>query len=79
MKPAPSGCGSFFRAFASALGYSVQDFARLGLYLPRHPVELGIALHGFHELLGQASPKRWATSADISAGFERFGHQECHL
>ena len=35
-----SGCGSFLQTFASALGYSVADFARLGLYA-KHPVDLG--------------------------------------
>jgi predicted CoA-substrate-specific enzyme activase len=48
-----SGCGSFIETFASALGYKVADFAKLGLFAeaPRRP---RLALHRVHELLGQA-------------------------
>lgn len=35
-----SGCGSFIQAFANALSYKVEDFAKLGLFA-KHPVELG--------------------------------------
>ena len=35
-----SGCGSFIETFAKALGYTIADFAKLGL-LARHPVNLG--------------------------------------
>ncbi len=35
-----SGCGSFLQTFANALGYTVEDFARLGLFADK-PVDLG--------------------------------------
>ena len=35
-----SGCGSFLQTFAEALGYSIQDFANLGLFA-KSPVDLG--------------------------------------
>ena len=35
-----SGCGSFLSSFASALGYGVEEFSKLGLYA-KNPVELG--------------------------------------
>ncbi len=35
-----SGCGSFIETFAKALGYSIADFAKLGLFA-QHPVNLG--------------------------------------
>ena len=35
-----SGCGSFLQTFAGALGYSIEDFANLGLFADR-PVDLG--------------------------------------
>ena len=35
-----SGCGSFLQTFANALGYSISDFAKLGLFADR-PVDLG--------------------------------------
>ncbi|MBQ3887813.1 MAG: 2-hydroxyglutaryl-CoA dehydratase, partial [Clostridia bacterium] len=35
-----SGCGSFLQTFANALGYSSEEFAKLGL-LAKQPVDLG--------------------------------------
>ena len=35
-----SGCGSFIETFARSLGYSIADFAKLGLFA-RLPVDLG--------------------------------------
>ena len=35
-----SGCGSFIETFAKALGYSIEDFAKLGLFTQK-PVNLG--------------------------------------
>ena len=35
-----SGCGSFIETFAKALGYSIADFAKIGLFA-KHPVNLG--------------------------------------
>lgn len=36
-----SGCGSFIETFAKSMGYSVEDFARKGLFRAPLPVELG--------------------------------------
>ena len=38
-----SGCGSFLQTFAGALGYSTEEFAKLGLFADR-PVDLGLSL-----------------------------------
>jgi predicted CoA-substrate-specific enzyme activase len=62
-----SGCGSFIQSFASALGYSVQDFARLGLFA-KHPVELGSRCTVFMNSSVKEAQKEGATLADISAG-----------
>ena len=35
-----SGCGSFIETFAKALGYTIADFSKMGLFA-RHPVNLG--------------------------------------
>ena len=35
-----SGCGSFIETFAKALGYTIADFAKLGLFAQK-PVNLG--------------------------------------
>ncbi len=35
-----SGCGSFLQTFANALGYKIEDFAKLGL-MAKKPVDLG--------------------------------------
>ena len=51
-----SGCGSFIETFAKALGYSIADFAKLGLLAP-HPVNLGSRLHRVHELQREAGPE----------------------
>ena len=36
-----SGCGSFIQTFALALGYDIADFASLGLFAVKIPVDLG--------------------------------------
>ena len=35
-----SGCGSFLQTFAQALGYKVEDFAKMALFA-KNPVDLG--------------------------------------
>jgi predicted nucleotide-binding protein (sugar kinase/HSP70/actin superfamily) len=62
-----SGCGSFLQTFASALGYSVSDFARLGLYA-KHPVDLGSRCTVFMNSSVKQAQKDGASIADISAG-----------
>lgn len=62
-----SGCGSFIETFASALGYSVQDFARLGLFA-KHPVDLGSRCTVFMNSSVKQAQKEGAGVDDISAG-----------
>ena len=62
-----SGCGSFLQTFASALGYSVADFARLGLYA-KHPVDLGSRCTVFMNSSVKQAQKDGASIGDISAG-----------
>lgn len=62
-----SGCGSFLQTFASALGYSLPDFARLGLFA-KHPVDLGSRCTVFMNSSVKQAQKDGASIADISAG-----------
>ena len=38
-----SGCGSFIETFAKSVGYSVQDYCKLGLF-SKYPIDLGSRL-----------------------------------
>ena len=62
-----SGCGSFFQTFASALGYSAQDFAKLGLMADK-PVDLGSRCTVFMNSSVKQAQKDGATIENISAG-----------
>ena len=62
-----SGCGSFIETFAKALGYSIADFARLGLFSP-HPVNLGSRCTVFMNSSVKQAQKDGASVEDISAG-----------
>ena len=62
-----SGCGSFIETFARALGYSIADFARLGLFAG-HPVDLGSRCTVFMNSSVKQAQKDGATVEDISAG-----------
>lgn len=62
-----SGCGSFLQTFAQALGYSVEEFAKLGL-LARHPVDLGSRCTVFMNSSVKQAQKDGAAIEDISAG-----------
>jgi predicted CoA-substrate-specific enzyme activase len=62
-----SGCGSFLETFASSLGYSVADFAELGLFA-KHPVELGSRCTVFMNSAVKQAQKDGAEIGDISAG-----------
>ncbi|MFA6755702.1 MAG: acyl-CoA dehydratase activase [Bacilli bacterium] len=62
-----SGCGSFIQAFANALSYKVEDFAKLGLFA-KHPVELGSRCTVFMNSSVKQAQKEGATIEDISAG-----------
>ncbi|NCB33667.1 MAG: 2-hydroxyglutaryl-CoA dehydratase, partial [Erysipelotrichia bacterium] len=62
-----SGCGSFLQTFAQALGYDVQEFARMGLYGKR-PVNLGSRCTVFMNSQVKQAQKDGASVEDISAG-----------
>ena len=62
-----SGCGSFIETFASALGYTPAEFARLGLFA-KHPVELGTRCTVFMNSSVKQAQKEGAGVDDISAG-----------
>ena len=51
-----SGCGSFLQTFAQALGYTSEEFARLGLFADA-PVGPGQPLYGVREQLREAGPE----------------------
>lgn len=62
-----SGCGSFLQTFANALGYSVEDFAKLALFA-RKPVDLGSRCTVFMNSSIKQAQKDGATIDNISAG-----------
>ena len=62
-----SGCGSFISTFANAMGYSIADFAELGLH-SKHPVDLGSRCTVFMNSSVKQSQKEGASVEDISAG-----------
>ncbi len=62
-----SGCGSFIETFARAMGYSIADFARLGLFA-KAPVDLGSRCTVFMNSSVKQAQKDGASVEDISAG-----------
>ena len=62
-----SGCGSFLQTFANALDYSIEDFAKMGLFA-KHPVDLGSRCTVFMNSSVKQAQKDGATIEDISAG-----------
>lgn len=62
-----SGCGSFLETFATALGYSIEDFAKLGLFA-KHPVDLGSRCTVFMNSSVKQAQRDGASIEDISAG-----------
>lgn len=62
-----SGCGSFLQTFASILGYSVEDFAKLALFAD-HPVDLGSRCTVFMNSSVKQAQKDGASVENISAG-----------
>lgn len=65
-----SGCGSFIQSFAEALGYSIKDFAKLGLFA-KNPVELGSRCTVFMNSSVKQAQKDGAGIDDISAGLSQ--------
>jgi predicted CoA-substrate-specific enzyme activase len=62
-----SGCGSFIQTFASALGVSVENFAKQALE-SKAPVDLGTRCTVFMNSRVKESQRQGATVSDISAG-----------
>lgn len=62
-----SGCGSFLETFARSMGYTVEEFARLGLY-GKAPVDLGSRCTVFMNSSVKQAQKDGAGVEDISAG-----------
>jgi len=62
-----SGCGSFLQSFAGALGYSPEEFSRLGLFSPA-PVDLGSRCTVFMNSSVKQAQKDGANIEAISVG-----------
>ena len=62
-----SGCGSFIETFAKALGYTIADFSKLGLFTKK-PVNLGSRCTVFMNSSVKQAQKDGASVEDISAG-----------
>ncbi len=62
-----SGCGSFLQTFAGALGYGIEEFAKLGLFADK-PVDLGSRCTVFMNSSVKQAQKDGATIENISAG-----------
>ncbi len=62
-----SGCGSFLQTFAGALGDSIADFAKKGLFADR-PVDLGSRCTVFMNSSVKQAQKDGASVENISAG-----------
>lgn len=62
-----SGCGSFIETFAKSMGYTAEEFAKLGLFA-EHPMDLGSRCTVFMNSSVKQAQKDGATVGDISAG-----------
>ncbi len=62
-----SGCGSFIETFAKSMGYSIADYAKLGLFA-KAPVNLGSRCTVFMNSSVKQAQKDGAPVEDISAG-----------
>lgn len=62
-----SGCGSFLQTFANAMGDTIADFAKRGLFADR-PVNLGSRCTVFMNSSVKQAQKDGASTANISAG-----------
>ena len=62
-----SGCGSFLQTFANALGFKIEEFAKIGLLAPK-PVDLGSRCTVFMNSQVKQAQKDGATIDNISAG-----------
>ena len=62
-----SGCGSFIETFARSMGYSIEEFCRLGLFA-EHPIDLGSRCTVFMNSSVKQAQKDGAGIDAISAG-----------
>ncbi|MBR4049611.1 MAG: 2-hydroxyacyl-CoA dehydratase [Clostridia bacterium] len=62
-----SGCGSFLQTFASAWGYTSEEFSKLGLFADK-PVDLGSRCTVFMNSSVKQAQKDGASIENISAG-----------
>lgn len=62
-----SGCGSFIQTFANALGYSIDDFVKIGLFA-KNPVDLGSRCTVFMNSSVKQAQKEGASIGDIASG-----------
>ncbi len=62
-----SGCGSFLQTFASILGYTPEEFSKIGLFADA-PVDLGSRCTVFMNSSVKQAQKDGASIANISAG-----------
>ena len=62
-----SGCGSFIETFARSMGYSIEEFCRLGLFA-EHPIDLGSRCTVFMNSSVKQAQKVGAGIDAISAG-----------
>lgn len=62
-----SGCGSFLQTFAGALGYTPEEFSRMGLFA-RSAVDLGSRCTVFMNSSVKQAQKDGVSTEDISAG-----------
>lgn len=62
-----SGCGSFIETFARSMGYSIEDFSKLGIF-SQYPVDLGSRCTVFMNSSVKQAQKEGSPVQDISAG-----------
>ena len=62
-----SGCGSFIETFARSMGYSIEEFCKLGLFA-KHPIDLGSRCTVFMNSSVKQAQKDGAPVEAISAG-----------
>ena len=62
-----SGCGSFIETFARSMGYSIEEFCKLGLF-SKHPIDLGSRCTVFMNSSVKQAQKDGASIDMISSG-----------
>lgn len=62
-----SGCGSFVQSFAEAMGYTLPEFTKLGIFA-KHPVDLGSRCTVFMNSSVKQAQRDGAEIGDVAAG-----------